>query len=235
MGESYKILGGIGYILSLIPFINFIGGILAGIGWLGLGKKTGDGVFKATGVLMIISSILGLGLLIAVFSTMGAMPTVGSPEEIIGILANQLSRRNFIKQTTIGALTLISLSGIVMFILQVVSFFRAGKKFNNGAFKAAGWLSIVFVLLAIIGVVILIVAVFSIASGGAPEEQLGLGLIGSIGMIVIGLILGVIVNILAAVGFFTLKVEVAPPPPATYPYYQPPPPPPPPPSYQFLH
>ena len=90
-------------------------------------------------------------------------------------------------------------------------------------------------MLAIIGVVILIVAVFSIASGGAPEEQLGLSLIGSIGMIVIGLILGVIVNILAAVGFFTLKVEVAPPPPATYPYYQPPPPPPPPPSYQFLH
>ena len=228
MGESYKILGGIGYILSLIPFINFIGGILAGIGWLGLGKKTGDGVFKATGVLMIISSILGLGLLIAVFSTMGAMPTVGSPEEIIGILAGLT-----VTLIIIGCVA--AVIGIVMFILQVVSFFRAGKKFNNGAFKAAGWLSIVFVLLAIIGVVILIVAVFSIASGGAPEEQLGLGLIGSIGMIVIGLILGVIVNILAAVGFFTLKVEVAPPPPATYPYYQPPPPPPPPPSYQFLH
>jgi len=228
VGESYKILGGIGYILSLIPFINFIGGILAGIGWLGLGKKTGDGVFKATGVLMIISSILGLGLLIAVFSTMGAMPTVGSPEEIIGILAGLT-----VTLIIIGCVA--AVIGIVMFILQVVSFFRAGKKFNNGAFKAAGWLSIVFVLLAIIGVVILIVAVFSIASGGAPEEQLGLGLIGSIGMIVIGLILGVIVNILAAVGFFTLKVEVAPPPPATYPYYQPPPPPPPPPSYQFLH
>lgn len=226
MGESYKILGGIGYILSLIPFINFIGGILAGIGWLGLGKKTGDGVFKATGVLMIISSILGLGLLIAVFSTMGAMPTVGSPEEIIGILAGLT-----VTLIIIGCVA--AVIGIVMFILQVVSFFRAGKKFNNGAFKAAGWLSIVFVLLAIIGVVILIVAVFSIASGGAPEEQLGLSLIGSIGMIVLGLVLGVIVNILAAVGFFTLKVEVAPPPPATYPYYQPPPPPPP--SYQFLH
>lgn len=224
MSESYKILGGIGYILSLIPFINFIGGILAGIGWLGLGKKTGDGVFKATGVLMIISSILGLGLLIAVFSTMGAMPTVGSPEEIIGILAGLT-----VTLIIIGCVA--AVIGIVMFILQVVSFFRAGKKFNNGAFKAAGWLSIIFVLLAIIGVVILIVAVFSIA-GGAPEEQLGLSLIGSIGMIVLGLILGVIVNILAAVGFFTLKVEVAPPPPATYPYYQPPPPPP---SYQFLH
>ncbi|RLE86555.1 MAG: hypothetical protein DRN04_19315 [Thermoprotei archaeon] len=225
MGESYKILGGIGYILSLIPFINFIGGILAGIGWLGLGKKTGDGVFKATGVLMIISSILGLGLLIAVFSTMGAMPTVGSPEEIMGILAGLT-----VTLIIIGCVA--AVIGIVMFILQVVSFFRAGKKFNNGAFKAAGWLSIVFVLLAIIGVVILIVAVFSIA-GGAPEEQLGLSLIGSIGMIVLGLVLGVIVNILAAVGFFTLKVEVAPLPPATYPYYQPPPPPPP--SYQFLH
>jgi len=228
MSESYKILGGIGYILSLIPFINFIGGILAGIGWLGLGKKTGDGVFKATGVLMIISSILGLGFLIAVFGTMGAMPTVGSPEEIIGILAGLT-----VTLIIIGCVA--AVIGIVMFILQVVSFFRAGKKFNNGAFRAAGWLSIIFVLLAIIGVVILIVAVFSIASGGAPEEQLGLSLIGSIGMIVIGLILGVIVNILAAVGFFTLKVEVAPPPPATYPYYQPPPPPPPPPSYQFLH
>ena len=138
MSESYKILGGIGYILSLIPFINFIGGILAGIGWLGLGKKTGDGVFKATGVLMIISSILGLGLLIAVFSTMGAMPTVGSPEEIIGILAGLT-----VTLIIIGCVA--AVIGIVMFILQVVSFFRAGKKFNKGAFKAAGWLSIIFV------------------------------------------------------------------------------------------
>ena len=47
MGRTYKWLGGIGYILMLIPYANFIGAILAAIAWIMMGSDTRQGIFKA--------------------------------------------------------------------------------------------------------------------------------------------------------------------------------------------
>ncbi|RLE98630.1 MAG: hypothetical protein DRJ63_07400 [Thermoprotei archaeon] len=220
MGESYKILGGLGYILSIIPVVNFIGGLLVGAGWLSLGGRARDGLFKATGIFILLSSVLGIAGVAVMFVALGGLPTVTSPEEVGALIASM-------SLTILGLLIVAGILGLISFILQVASFFRAGKKFDNGAFRAAGWLSIITVLLGIIigAAFVLLILLPAMRGGEVGLEVLG-GLIGGIiGVVILG-ILGLITNILAAVGFFTLKLPTEYPaaPPPTYP-------PPPPPSY----
>jgi hypothetical protein len=62
-----KTIGGVGYILSIIPVVSLVSPVLVGIAWYQMGSKTRQGVFKATGVFMIATFLAAVAFL-AIFS-----------------------------------------------------------------------------------------------------------------------------------------------------------------------
>ncbi|MGC8812177.1 MAG: hypothetical protein ACP5O8_01150 [Candidatus Aenigmatarchaeota archaeon] len=122
-----KTMLGIGYILSLIPGINIIGAILLIVGWIKLGGKYNENLWKWVGYLGILSIIAT----ILILSTMMGSILTGNVEALFGALL-----------TTIPVLALM----IAYWIAQGVGLWSAGKKFNSGLLKAGGVLSITIVL-----------------------------------------------------------------------------------------
>ena len=60
MSRTYKWLGGIGYILSFVPYVNFVSSILVAIAWILMGKDTREKVFTVLGILMIALFAAGI-------------------------------------------------------------------------------------------------------------------------------------------------------------------------------
>ena len=65
---AVKTLGGVGYVLALIPLVNIVSPILIGLAWLRMGSATGQGVFRRAGIFMIASFVVLIALL-AMLST----------------------------------------------------------------------------------------------------------------------------------------------------------------------
>jgi hypothetical protein len=75
MARSYRWLGGIGYILLLIPFTSIIGLLLVGIAWIMAGREEKQGIFKATGILSITVTILAIILVASWLPMIGSLLT----------------------------------------------------------------------------------------------------------------------------------------------------------------
>ena len=84
MGRTYKWLGGIGYILTLIPYANLAALILTAIAWIMMGRDTKQTLFTVTGILMIITFAMNIAALGAIFTAIpGIIPGVmRQPTEI---------------------------------------------------------------------------------------------------------------------------------------------------------
>lgn len=122
-----KTLLGIGYILSIIPVINIIGSILIIIGWVKLGNKHKENLWKWVGY----SAILAIIAVILMFSTLIGSLLTGN----IGAIFASFTMM-------VPVLALYILYGI----LQLIGLWKAGTKFNSGLLKAGGILSIIPIL-----------------------------------------------------------------------------------------
>jgi hypothetical protein len=118
-----KTMLGIAYILSLIPFISIVGYILLILGWIKLGNKYNEKLWKWVGY----SAILAIIATVILFVTMGGAILSGNVSLLFGSLLG-----------LIPVAILLLLYGI----LQAIGLWKAGNKFNSGLLKA-GVISII--------------------------------------------------------------------------------------------
>jgi len=215
MGRTYKWLGGIGYILMLIPYVNFIALILVAIAWIMMGRDLKQTLFTVTGVLMIITFVMSIASAGVIFMTIprfipGTMqPSLKTPPT--EFLKNILAFTGVF--VAIGLAT--AIIGLAELIAEIASHFRASKILQNTWFKVGGWLRIATIIVAVIAIPIMIFTVMS-----APEMFRGLlpGMMaGNIFIllmrilwpILIAAILGLLATVFSIIAFFTIPEETA--------------------------
>ncbi|MCS7133816.1 MAG: hypothetical protein RMI43_02035 [Candidatus Caldarchaeum sp.] len=209
-----NIVGGIGYILSLIPFLNIFSPILTGVAWFQAGSRTGQTLFRVTGILMIVSFLLGMGLLAVllgtIFSAIAAFPSflAGAElsEEIVPALISNFA--GALAGIVVAALALGAV-GIAVFFTELVSHFRAAKIFNSAWFSRAAWmriLTIVVVVVFIAGLVVLgLISPSALMADGA--DFMG----GTVLLLILpAIITGLLANVFSAVAFFTAETPPKP-------------------------
>jgi len=219
MSGAYKWLGGLGYIFAVIPFLNFIAPVLVGLAWILMGRDTRNGVFTATGVLMIILLVIGAAVfLILPFQILPIMPLTGGMEAPPSAVFQMLQMAWLL--IIIGVIA--AVFGLIVFILELVSHFRAAAVFNNKWFKYAAWLRIIAVVIAVV-MLVLTMAVGLMSTVTMPSEAAGPTTMFNpnviftmiFGPLIIAIILWVISAIFSAVAFFTIpeRTQTAYPPP----------------------
>ena len=206
-----KTVGGIGYIISLIPVINLVSPLLVGLAWYQMGSRAQKTLFKATGVFMI-ATFLATAAFLAIFSAIflpilttafaaGGMGFVDPSTLVPSILGSLLA--------FVGFAVVLGVLGLVVFILELVSHFRAASLYGNKWFSRAGWLRVISVILVfvVIGVVFATSGLAMTANAG-PELLLSAMFLPMIPLAIMGLL----AVIFSAVAFFTLQEEAPPPP-----------------------
>ncbi len=208
MSRTYKWLGGIGYILSFIPYVNFVSSILIAVAWILMGKDTREKVFTVLGILMIALFAAGIALVVTIFTSVFMMIPMGG----IGPSAELFER--------IGPLigTLIAVGGIILglviavFILDIIAHFRAAKIFDNKWFKLGGWLRIGEIIALVIAIPLIIISIPSSGLGGLPSAPGAPGfpmgiLLSILWPLAIFLIVALLATIFSIVAFFTIPEE----------------------------
>ena len=226
MGRTYKWLGGIGYILALIPYINFVGMILVAIAWIMMGSDTRQGIFKATGIFMIISMVVSVAMIFT-FPIMAPGMLGGMRGAPLTALADLLKFAGAI----IAVASVILIISLVTFILELVSHFRAANVLYVKWFRYAGWMRIVSIIVAVIAAVAVAVMMPGLLRGitpGAFGANVLSMLMTALWPLWIAAIFGLLAIIFSIIAFFSIPSEAAYQPPQYQPsaYY------PPPPSYQ---
>jgi len=213
MGRAYKWLGGIGYILTLIPYVNFIALILTAIAWIMMGRDTKQTLFTVTGILMIIAFAMSIAAIGAIFTAIpGIIPGVmRQPTEI--------PPPEFLKETLAFAGIFVAIGvaaaavGLASLIAEIASHFRASGIFQNTWFKVGGWLRIATIIVAVIAIPIMIFTVMRIP--GALKGVLPSMMAKNIFMLftsilwpmLIAVILGLLATVFSIVAFFTIPEE----------------------------
>ncbi|HDD66861.1 MAG TPA: hypothetical protein ENG52_04480 [Nitrososphaeria archaeon] len=208
MSPTYKWLGGIGYILSFIPYVNFVSSILIAVAWILMGKDTREKVFTVLGILMIALFAAGIALVVTIFTSVFMMIPMGG----MGPSAEFFER--------IGPLvgTLIAVGGIILglviavFILDIIAHFRAAKIFDNKWFKLGGWLRIGEIIALVIAIPLIIISIPSSGLGGLPSAPGAPGfpmeiLLSILWPLAIFLIVALLATIFSIVAFFTIPEE----------------------------
>jgi hypothetical protein len=132
--EPYRWLGGIGYILGLVPYISLVSLILIAVARILIGRDTRERIFTILGILMIMTCSLAIAfaawlifpLMRPLAAPWGMGGAHGIPAQLLSIIV------------VVAALLLIGLA-IASFILDIIAHFRAGRIFNSRWFRAAGW------------------------------------------------------------------------------------------------
>lgn len=209
MARPYKWVGGIGYILSFIPYVNIISSIVIAVSWILLGRDTREKIFTATGILMIITFASGIGILISIFMM---LPTLISGS-MFGEPPHGLFRNLGQLMTLMTMLLVLAIIAIVTIILEIVSHFRAGKIFGNTWFKLAGWFRIITIITALISIPLIII--YAAANLAALATTI-LGpaaltsLLSLLWPIIVIAILGLLSTIFSIVAFFTIPENETP-------------------------
>ena len=116
-------MGGIGYILNFIPYVNFVSPILVAIAWILMGREAREKAFTALGVMLLVLFVGGAAVAVTVLAPIlafaptgpGAGPSAG-PGALLGILI------------TVGAVFLmIALAAV---ILDILAHFKAAGIFD---------------------------------------------------------------------------------------------------------
>jgi uncharacterized membrane protein len=209
MARSYRWLGGIGYILLLIPFTSIIGLLLVGIAWMMAGREEEQGIFKATGILSITVTILTIILMVSWFPMVGSLLTSMFSGRHPPIPSPRLLQESLL---TIGLFltiaVILTVVGVAGGVLELISHFRAAKVYGVKWFRRAGWMRIITIIAVavVVGSVIPSIAFF-------PTILLQpSGILNLIGFYMFGLavsmILAIVSSIFSAISFFTIP-EVA--------------------------
>ena len=209
MARSYRWLGGIGYILLLIPFISIVGLILAGIAWIMAGRDKKQGIFKATGILSITVTILTIILMASWLPMIGSLLTSMFSGRYPPIPSPRLFQESlWTIRLLLTVAVILTVVGIAGGVLELISHFRAAKIYDVKWFRRAGWMRIITIiaLVVVIGSVIPSIAFF-------PTILLQpSGILNLIGFYTLGLAISMILTIVSlifsAISFFTIP-EVA--------------------------
>jgi len=216
MGRAYKWLGGIGYILTLIPYVNFIALILIAIAWIMMGRDTKQTLFTVTGILMVITFALSIAVVGAIFATVGAIftaipgttrpPTEVPPPEF---LKRILAFAGIYVAIVVAAAAV----GLASLIVETASHFRASGIFQNTWFKVGGWLRIATIIMVVIAIPIMILTAMSIPGalkGVLPSMAAGnifALFVKMLWPLLIAGILGLLATIFSIIAFFTISEE----------------------------
>jgi len=215
MGRTYKWLGGIGYILTLIPYANLAALILTAIAWIMMGRDTKQTLFTVTGILMIITFAMNIAALGAIFTAI--------PEIIPGVTRHptEIPPPEFLKKPLAFAKIFVPIGvaaaavGLASLIAEIASHFRASRIFQNTWFKVGGWLRIATIIVAVIAIPIIIFMAMSRAETlkGVPPNMMTKNIFtfmlftGILWPILIALILGLLATVFSIVAFFTIPEE----------------------------
>lgn len=210
MARSYRWLGGIGYILLLIPFISIIGLILVGIAWMMAGRDVKQGIFKATGILLITITILTIILMASWLPMIGSLLTSMLSGRYPPIPSPRLLQESLwaigLFLTVAVILTIVGMAGGV---LELVSHFRAAKIYSVKWFRRAGWMRI-------ITIIALAIVVGSLTSSIISFRTILLqpsGILNLIGFYTLGLAISMILTIVSlvfsAISFFMIPASEA--------------------------
>ncbi|MBS7281357.1 MAG: hypothetical protein KIH09_16185 [Candidatus Freyarchaeota archaeon] len=155
-----KSVGGLGYIFSVIPFLNVVAPVLVGIAWFQMGRKTGQTLFKATGALIIVTFVTAIATLAVFFSvlSLGGLREIGPGINIFSTL---------IALTIV--LAVVGLMGLLTFILELVSHFRAARIYGSKWFSRAAWMRIITIVLAV--VLVIASGIVSVLTAPTQQEQ----------------------------------------------------------------
>jgi len=213
MGRAYKWLGGIGYILMLIPYANLAALILTAIAWIMMGRDTKQTLFTVTGILMIITFAMSIAAVGTIFTAIpGIIPGVmRQPTEI--------PPPEFLKETLAFAGIFVAIGvaaaavGLASLIAEIASHFRASGIFQNTWFKVGGWLRIATIIMIVIAIPIIIFTAMRIP--GALKGVLPSMMAKNVFMlftsilwpILIAMILGLLATVFSIVAFFTIPEE----------------------------
>lgn len=146
-----RLLGGLGYVFSLIPFLNIVAPILIGIAWFQMGGRTGQRLFRATGVLMIATFVVAVAsALVSVQSLLLIALLLSMSEPQMFDLLPLLGR-------FLAAFIALAAVGLATFVLELISHFRASGLYASSWFRRAAWMRIATVALLAVLVGVLII------------------------------------------------------------------------------
>ena len=129
---------------SLLTLPAIAAGILVSTAWYFAGRKSGNTVFKITGIVGYVQLISVL-LPLAVFRV---VPIVGAQgQQSIQSLLPAI-------MTELVVSSIAGILGLVSFVLQIVSFFSAAKVLGSRYFRFAGFGLIASVVVAVFGVIV---------------------------------------------------------------------------------
>jgi len=215
MTRTYKWLGGIGYILTFIPYVNFVSFILIAVAWIMMGRDTREKMFTALGILMIVFFAASISLVIIAFSflwTLIPMTMPGFPMQPGGEI-QPIMPGPFIWGILIAAVILLVLS-IVIVIIDIIAHLRAGTIFDNKWFKIGGWLRVAVIVSLAIAIPLIIISLSSAGILGAlgairPETMPFHVLLSFLWPVAIVVILSLLATIFSIIAFFTIPEEEA--------------------------
>lgn len=215
MARTYKWLGGIGYILTFIPYVNFVSFILIAVAWIMMGRDTREKMFTALGILMIVFFAASISLVIIAFSflwTLIPMTMPGFPMQPGGEI-QPIMPGPFIWGILIAAVILLVL-GIVIVIIDIIAHLRAGTIFDNKWFKIGGWLRVAVIVSLAIAIPLIIISLSSAGILGAlgairPETMPFHVLLSFLWPVAIVVILSLLATIFSIIAFFTIPEEEA--------------------------
>lgn len=228
MSKSYKWIGGIGYILTLIPYVGFVGEFLVGVAWFMAGRDTKQNIFKVAGIFMILLTILMIASVFYIFTLLpylglGGLIPMAVERRVLLIPPAQITELIQILGPVLVILAVLFLVGLVAFILELISHFRAASVYGVKWFRRAGLMRIATIVITIIILAVIfylvMTAPFYTSFFMQPESILSV-IIGYLSLILIPAIFGLISVIFSAIAFFTIPERI---PETFYPPLPPPP------------
>ncbi|MEM3032450.1 MAG: hypothetical protein QXK39_06025 [Nitrososphaerota archaeon] len=200
-----KIIGGLGYILALVPLVNIVSPILISIAWIQMGGRTRQTLFKVTGAAILGTFIIAIAFIALFLSTlfsMIAIPVISAEELALNYM--QLLMENLILFLIFAVV--MGVLAIGVFVLEVAAHFRASAIYSLGWFRAAAWLRIVTVI-----AVILLIGFLVTSPSQQFITQFTPSYVPYFPPLVIPLIiLGILAQIFSGIAFF--KIPETPPP-----------------------
>lgn len=208
MGVEMSLLGGIGYVLNIIPLANIVAPLLIGVAWYQVGSRTGQSLFRATGVLMVVTFLASVGFLVfflgSIIGVIMSTPFAIGGENFSTAVASALLPQimGYLAVFLAAAVTLAAL-GLATFVLELGSHFRAAKVLNSVWFRRAAVARIVALVL-----VLVFVAVVLALAVAEPGALMGAAVVGGNFLLLLlpVIVLMLLANIFSAIAFFTANI-----------------------------
>ena len=210
MTRTYKWLGGIGYILNFIPYVNAVSAILVGIAWIMMGRETREKVFTALGIMLIILFAGGIGIAITMFASIFAFAPMGA----MGPEARPFTRFGAMFGVLITVGVVILAIALTTMVLDIIAHFRAARIFDSKWFKLGGWLRIGAIIAFAIAIPLVIFSVLSMglqgilgqSAPGAGGPIFGL-LFSTLWPLIIAAVISFLATIFSIIAFFAIPEE----------------------------